>query len=67
MCRAIEEIVDKKVDMKIENIVEKKQHARAVEIALNFLRSSSLPLDVIAQNTSLPLSEIESLAKTLTA
>ena len=67
MCRAIEEVVDKKIDMKIENIVEKKQHAQAVEIALKFLRSSSLPLDIIAQNTSLPLSEVESLAKTVKA
>ena len=59
MCRAIEEYIEKKC--------EEALHAWAVEIALNFLRSSSLPLDIIAQSTSLPLSEVESLAKTLPA
>ena len=67
MCRAIEEVVDKKVDMKIENIVEKKQHARAVEFALEMLSDKLLALDSIAKYSGLPLSEVESLAKTVKA
>ena len=59
MCRAIEKVVDKKV--------EKKQHAQAVEFALAMLKRGRLTFEEISEDSNLPLSEVESLAKTLPA
>ena len=59
MCRAIETIAVRKFDEGDRN--------RAIKVALAMLNDKVFPLDSIAKYTELPLSEIESLAKTVKA
>ena len=59
MCRAIEEYIEKKCAEII--------HARDVEFALAMLKRGRLTFEEISEDSNLPLSEIESLAKTLPA
>ena len=61
MCRAIETIAVRKFD----EGEKKGDMNRAIKVALAMLNDKVLPLGSIAKYTELPLSEVESLAKTL--
>ena len=67
MCRAIETIAVRKFDEGEKSGEAKGDRNRAIKVALAMLNDKVFPLDSIAKYSGLPLSEVESLAKTVKA